>query len=156
MTIAAEIQPASRVLVDTNVLLRMQATTARQMNMAQLAVTRLRSRQANLLMTFQNVSEFWNSATRPETSNGFGLSTTAATAQLLRFEAFISLLLDTSEVYERWRFLLESYAVKGKQVHDARLAASMLVHNVPYLLTFNTSDFSRYPGITAIDPEELI
>ena len=46
------------------------------------------------------------------------------------------------------------YSVSGVQVYDARLAASMLVYNVTYILTFNTSDFARYApeGIVAVDP----
>ena len=156
MMTAADLRPASRVLVDTNVLLRIQSTKVRELNRAGLAVERLRSRQAVLLMTFQNVSEFWNSSTRPKTSNGLGLSIIDSAAQLQRFEQGISLLVDTLEVYERWRTLLQMHLVIEKQVHDARLAASMLVHNVPYILTFNTRDFARYAGVTAIDPEELV
>ena len=46
------------------------------------------------------------------------------------------------------------YRVFGVQVHDARLAASMIAHNVRYILTFNVADFTRYANeeIVAIDP----
>jgi predicted nucleic acid-binding protein len=45
-----------------------------------------------------------------------------------------------------------AHAISGKQVHDARLAAIMEAHGVASILTFNTRDFSRYPGLTATDP----
>jgi len=45
--------------------------------------------------------------------------------------------------------------VSGKKVHDARLVATMNVHHVSRILTFNTGDFSRYPGLTAIDPSNI-
>ena len=46
------------------------------------------------------------------------------------------------------------YGVSGVQVHDARLVATMIVHGVTHILTFNTSDFVRYApqGIVAVDP----
>ncbi|OLC95765.1 MAG: hypothetical protein AUH86_11260 [Acidobacteria bacterium 13_1_40CM_4_58_4] len=41
------------------------------------------------------------------------------------------------------------------KVHDARLVASMNVHAVTLILTFNTDDFSRHAGITNINPQDL-
>jgi hypothetical protein len=46
-------------------------------------------------------------------------------------------------------------SVSGKKVHDARLVATMNVHHVSRILTFNADDFSRYPGLTAIDPSNM-
>jgi ssRNA-specific RNase YbeY (16S rRNA maturation enzyme) len=42
--------------------------------------------------------------------------------------------------------------VKGKNAHDARLFAYMLIHGVTHLLTFNLSDFTRFAEIQVIDP----
>ena len=49
------------------------------------------------------------------------------------------------------------YDVSGVQVHDARLVASMIAHNVAHILTFNVTDFTRYDseGIVAVDPATL-
>ena len=54
--------------------------------------------------------------------------------------------------------LPSDYGVSGVQVHDARLVATMLVHDVTHILTFNTQDFIRYrpEGIIAIDPSKEI
>jgi predicted nucleic acid-binding protein len=87
-------------------------------------------------------------------SNGFGLTPTA-TERLLRIaERLFPLLPDSPAIYPAWRRLVVEYSVSGVQVYDARLAASMLVHNVTHILTFNTSDFARYvpEGIVAVDP----
>ena len=35
------------------------------------------------------------------------------------------------------------------------LAAAMRVHGVTHLLTLNSSDFARYPGIAAVHPATL-
>jgi predicted nucleic acid-binding protein len=41
------------------------------------------------------------------------------------------------------------------QVYDTRLVASMHVHGITHLLTFNVSDFARFPGITAAHPQDI-
>ena len=72
-------------------------------------------------------------------------------------EAF-PLLPDSADVYPVWRQLIVKYNVSGVQVHDARLVATMLVHDVKHILTFNTQDFTRYmpEEIIAVDPSEEI
>ena len=65
------------------------------------------------------------------------------------------MLPDTPEVHVLWRRLLVAHAVSGVQVHDARLAAAMLVYCVKRILTFNTRDFARLPRIKAVNPAEL-
>jgi len=45
--------------------------------------------------------------------------------------------------------------VSGIQVHDARIVAAMLVHQVQAILTFDLDDFKRYPGIVVIHPNAI-
>lgn len=42
------------------------------------------------------------------------------------------------------------YQVSGKQIHDANLVATMLVHRVTRLITFNPDDFKRFNEIELI------
>jgi predicted nucleic acid-binding protein len=70
-------------------------------------------------------------------------------------ERDFALLPDSREVHERWRSLLVDHEIKGVQVHDARLAASMYVHGVEQLLTINLRDFRRFAGLRAVHPAEL-
>jgi hypothetical protein len=53
--------------------------------------------------------------------------------------------------------LIATYCVIGKQVHDARLIAVMLIWQVENLLTLNERDFQRYApeGITIVTPASL-
>jgi predicted nucleic acid-binding protein len=52
--------------------------------------------------------------------------------------------------------LVSRYRVSGVRVHDARLVATMHVHRVEHLLTFNTSDFIRYQElVTVVAPADL-
>jgi predicted nucleic acid-binding protein len=38
----------------------------------------------------------------------------------------------------------------------AYLVASMLVHGVTHILTFNVEDFQRYPDITVVHPQNMV
>ena len=75
--------------------------------------------------------------------------------RLLRLvERLFPLLPDSPAVYTKWRRLVVSFGVSGIQVHDARIVATMIVHGVTHILTFNTTDFVRYGtrGIVTVDP----
>lgn len=141
-------------LMDTNVLLGAAHRTDARYPIVQEAVHKLWANEHELRTTSQNFAEFWNVSTRPADRNGFG-QTPVETDDLLKdLEAFFPVLPDSPEVYPVWKRLVVDYDVSGVQVHDARLAASMIVHNVKHILTFNVTDFIRYDseGIVAVDP----
>jgi predicted nucleic acid-binding protein len=102
----------------------------------------------------QNIAEFWNVCTRPADKNGLGLRVEETERRLSGLDPILSLLHDTPAVYPEWRMLVVKYAVKGIQVHDARLVAGMKIHGIDRILTYNPSDFKRYAGITAIHPRD--
>lgn len=70
-------------------------------------------------------------------------------------ERVMSLLPDRREVHAEWRRLVVRYAVSGVQVHDARLVTTMRLYGLTDILTLNTGDFRRYPGIVAIHPRDI-
>ena len=141
-------------LVDTNVLLRFSRLENPRYQISRDAVHKLEADGHQLQTTLQNFAEFWNVSTRPAERNGFG-RTPVETGELLQdLEEAFSLLPDSADVYREWRQLALEYEVSGVQVHDARLVASMIVHNVTHILTFNVTDFERYDseGIVAVNP----
>ncbi len=118
------------------------------------AARTLRTNGHELHATSQNFTEFWTASTRPTNRNGFGLTPTQ-TERLLRLaERIFPLVPDSPAIYPEWRRLVVDYGVSGVQAYDARLAATMIVHHVTHILTFNISDFARYApeGIVAVDP----
>ncbi|MCY4553334.1 MAG: type II toxin-antitoxin system VapC family toxin [Candidatus Poribacteria bacterium] len=141
-------------LVDTNVLLRIVHRTDVRHSIAQAAVHKLETKGHQLQTTSQNFAEFWNASTRPTERNGFGLTSDETDTLLGELEESFPLLPDSSTVYPVWRRLVVKYDVSGVQVHDARLAAAMIAHNVAHILTFNVTDFERYKPekIVAVDP----
>jgi predicted nucleic acid-binding protein len=70
-------------------------------------------------------------------------------------ERDFELLPDSRDVHDRWRQLLLAHKVKGVQVHDTRLAASMYVHGVTQLPTVNVRDFQRFPLLRVVHPVEV-
>ena len=90
--------------------------------------------------------------TRPLERNGLGHTPAEAEAEVVRLKGLFSLLPDSPTIYSSWERLVVSYGVRGVNVHDARLVAAMLVHELTHILTFNTRDFTRYTEITAVHP----
>jgi predicted nucleic acid-binding protein len=80
------------------------------------------------------------------------------TAKLLRlYERLFPVISDNPDIYLEWKRLVKDFQVKGVQVHDARLVASMKTHGLNNILTFNVKDFKRYQveGIKAVSPQDL-
>lgn len=48
--------------------------------------------------------------------------------------------------------LLQQFSIGGKQVHDANIVATMLISNIPALLTNNTDDFKRFSHLITVLP----
>ena len=144
------------ILVDTNILARRSQPDHPMHAGARVALELLRARQDRLCVATQNLIEFWAVATRPLAANGLGLSPEQAVLELNDFERAFEHLRDTPDVYDIWRRLVQEVGVHGRQVHDAHLAATMLAHGLDQILTFNIPDFQRYPGITALHPQDVV
>jgi predicted nucleic acid-binding protein len=78
-----------------------------------------------------------------------------AAAQIAQMKRFLVILAENSDVQPEWERLVAQHSVSGKKVHDARLVATKNVHHVSRILTFNTSDFSRYPGLKVLHPSAM-
>ena len=143
-------------LLDTNILLRMSKSDDAHHEAIRDALRILVERDARICFTSQILGEFWNASTRPRDQNGFGLSIAEADRIARVIERNFELLPDSRAVHDRWRQLLLTHGVKGVQVHDARLAATMYVHGVTQLLTVNVRDFQRFEELNAIHPADVI
>jgi predicted nucleic acid-binding protein len=141
-------------LVDTNCLLRLVQNTSPFHQDIRNAYSKLRSQGETLIIVPQNIVEFWVVATRPINVNGLGLSIELATQELSQMKQLFKLQPETSEILTIWEQLVVKYQVSGKQAHDTRLVAAMIVHRMTHLLTFNTADFKRFSEITVIDPRQ--
>jgi predicted nucleic acid-binding protein len=144
-------------LFDTNILLRLTRRGDPPHTLIQQAVRQLLGHDANLCYCPQNIVELWNVLTRPADRNGFGLTIGETEEEVRLIERHFTLLPDSEQIYPVWRRLVNEYGVHGKQVHDARLVASMRVNSLAHLLTLNGADFHRYSDIiTVVHPGELM
>ena len=80
-------------LADTNILLRRTQPDHPSHDLAVESAARLLSSGEAVYFTLQNMSEFWNVATRPTANNGLGFSVALALGELEKIERFpVSLL----------------------------------------------------------------
>ena len=142
-------------LVDTNVLLRAAQASHPAHSAAVGALRLLLARGERLCVLPQNLIEFWAVATRPAESNGLGLGVDEAAAESDKLKAIFELLPDTPAIHQEWEALVRTHRVRGKEAHDARIAAAMRAHGVTHILTFNGGDFNRFTGLTTLDPADV-
>jgi len=143
-------------LIDTNILLRSTDPDHAMYSLAVNAVDSLLTQNQQLYIMPQNLIEFWNVYTRPKEKNGLGGTIAETKIEIDRLKSLFILLPDQEEIYLQWENLVTTYQVKGVNVHDAKLVAGMLVHDLTHILTFNINDFKRYQNIKPVHPQEFL
>ncbi len=144
------------VLLDTNILTRSAQPHHSMHQPAVNAVAMLRQSGEVLCLTPQNLYEFWVVATRPLSENGLGWAVIRAQSELSQLKTLYRILIDTPDILPEWERLVLHYQVMGKNGHDARLVAAMIINGIDRLLTFNVVDFRRYREIVTISPESVL
>ncbi|WP_017324153.1 PIN domain-containing protein [Synechococcus sp. PCC 7336] len=144
-----------KYLVDTNIWLR-SIEEEHPDCMVALNAAEILIRQGNeLYLIPQIIAEFWNACTRPMERNGFGLSHQETKLEVERLEGLLLLREDVPGIYPIWKDLIDRYQVRGVKVHDTRLVAAMLMHELTHLLTFNIKDFKRFKEIVVVHPSSI-
>ena len=144
------------ILVDTNILLRYANVQDPAFATVKAAIHSLDAAGEVLCVVPQNYYEFWAAATRPTSANGLGLSVPDCRVQVDRIKRVFLLRPDSGRLFDEWDALVEAHACRGRVSYDARLVAAMRTHGVNRLLTFNGSDFARFPGVTVVDPAAFV
>lgn len=98
----------------------------------------------------------WVVATRPIENNGLGMPPADVELALEQWTSLFRLLLDERGIFSNWRTLVTTYAVKGKNAHDARLVAAMQRHGLNDILTYNRKDFVRFSSINVFTPGDIL
>ncbi len=144
-----------KYLVDTNIVLRTADSGSAQHPIAARAIAKLLSRNDEMYVAPQVLSEFWVVASRPVDVNGLGWSFNVVERTLARLLNEFGLLVETPQLFHEWRRLVVQYRTIGKQAHDARLTAIMNTNGLTHLLTFNVNNFRAYP-LTVVTPDEVL
>ena len=147
-----------RILLDSNILLRLCNPLDVLYAEAETAVKNLSNRHEDILICPQNLIEFRAAATRPVAVNGLGYSSQQAEGVMAQFENEFPLLPDTPDIFPNWKSIVAQSQVLGKHVHDARLVAVAVSAGVDAILTFNTVHFQRLcaaNGLQLLDPRTI-
>jgi predicted nucleic acid-binding protein len=138
------------VFVDTNILVYATFPGAPFHAAARARLNELDANGAVLWTSRQVLREFLSVTTRP----GIVVPppTSAALSQSVRqFEGTFQIADEDAGVTTLLLDLFRSRTIQGKQVHDANIVATMRRYGIQWLLTHNTSDFTRYaPDISVL------
>jgi toxin-antitoxin system PIN domain toxin len=134
------------VMVDTNVWVYLSMSGMAEHAKAKVWVSKLMADGIPLHVSPQILREYMSVTTRITL---FQHPLTPARAAQLAQDILMnaSLLDETSAVAAQLREPVRRHKVQGKQIHDANIVATMLVHDIKRLVTFNPADFRRYTEI---------
>jgi predicted nucleic acid-binding protein len=133
-----------RVMLDTNVLLAATDEGRAEHRDALTVVNDWAAGHTDLCTSGQILREYLVVATRPTERNGLGLSLPDALGNVRAIRERTTLLAEDSKVADLLLGLLADVECRGKQVHDANLVATMLVHGIGTVVTMNLEDFARF------------
>lgn len=139
-----------RVLLDTNVALRVFDAGSTDYGRLNAAIARLRAAGCIPTVAPQVLYEAYVVLTRGPNENGWGLSPDEAVKALAAYSSACELLPDPAGLTQEWLTVCADHEVRGKQAHDARLVAFMRLHGIAELATLNPGDFSRYTEIQTV------
>src|SRR3990172_11350162 len=146
-------------LVDTGVLLRAFDAKFSDYRTIRRALRRALDDGDRLVVTVQNMAEFWNVATRPLANNGQGLSTERVKRRVAIIERLCEVVSEDGRSYSEWKRLVSELGISGVAVHDARLVSVMVRMGLKNLLTLNEHDFRRYvagEGMAILTPQSYV
>lgn len=142
---------AEPIFIDTNILVYANVASA-PFHAEALTTIRDYWKNGNVLWVSRQVlREFLVVITRPQlfSSPSSGL---IAASRARFFEQKFSIADETAQVTFHLLQLIESLDIKGKQVHDTNIVATMLANRVRYLLTHNVADFKRFSHLIEVIP----
>ena len=135
-----------RVMLDTNVLIAATDEGRAEHRDALMVVNDWAAGHTELCTSGQILREYLTVATRPAAKNGLGLNLPDALGNVHAIRERTTLLAEDAKVAGRLLSLLADVECRGKQVHDANVVATMLVHGVRTVVTMDMEDFARFEG----------
>ncbi|HVT80775.1 MAG TPA: type II toxin-antitoxin system VapC family toxin [Phycisphaerae bacterium] len=142
------------ILVDTNLLVRAIEAGDKHQKPAVDALFLLRSRGEVPVLVPQNILEFYAVCTR--SSRGPRLSADQVLLEVEKLKRDFPVLPESPAVFAQWETLVSNYKPVNRLVFDIRLAASMIVHGISTILTFNDGDFRSIQEIRTLNPFDLL
>ena len=140
----------SSVLIDTNVLLTACAPQRQSHEKALEVLKSWPNKGVRLALSGQILREYLGVATRPTSRNGLGLELGDALSNCKALASRCQVLEESRSVSENFLEIVRKTKTSGKQLHDANLVATALIHDVSDILTQNVEDFRRFDSMVGI------
>jgi predicted nucleic acid-binding protein len=142
---------AEPVFVDTNVLVYASRNTSVFHGRAAAVLAALRAAGDPLWISRQILREYLATVTRPH-GTAPALTSDVAVADVHLFAQLFDVVEDSPAVTAKLLELITQFPTAGRQIHDANIVATMVVHGLKRLLTFNVSDFQRFSSLIDLEP----
>lgn len=146
-----EVKSMTKILVDSNILIYSLQKQALEKHQSANALLEKLSKDGTLTLSVQNLAETSRVILEKSTSHSFDEDELASRLSIL---ARLSLVLNYGPTTVAQAIRL----VKTHKLHffDALLVATMQENSIEEIITENTGDFKKIPGIKAINPFEKI
>lgn len=149
------IERATRVLVDTNILLEATDEGRPLHSQAMAVFQNARAAGIDLFICTQTVREYLVVATRPVANNGLGMGIEAALGNVAGFVTRAAVLPETLHAGELFLEWAGRFRVAGKRLHDLQLLATAAAGGIHTLLTANEKDFPRDSPVAIVALAQL-
>jgi predicted nucleic acid-binding protein len=143
---------ADSVFLDTNVLVAASAEAHPSHAMAAALVASLVADRVPLAISAQVCREFLSVMTRQPLGAARALTVAEARAAIEGWRRSCAVLKEDDAVQSELVELVRGQDVKGKQVHDANIVATMRANGIDRLATLNAADFKRFEDEIAVEP----
>jgi predicted nucleic acid-binding protein len=141
---------ADPVFIDTNVLVAASVSAHPSHGVASAYLARLAADGAPACISGQVCREFLVVFTRQPVA-GRVFTADEALAALDTWLSACMVFAETEAVLTELLELVRRHDVKGKQVHDANIVATMRANGLTRLATFNVADFARFEHEIAVE-----
>ena len=138
--------------LDTNVLVYASVEDSPYHAQAQSVIERINSREVDAFLSLQVLAEFYATITNPRKMVR-PLSPEEATEAVRRYlqSGMVKLHIGESTFSLTMR-LAAQYQLKGPNIFDAQIAATMLDNGINTIITADEADFRRFEGIEVVNP----
>jgi predicted nucleic acid-binding protein len=143
------------LFIDTNILIHVTNTQSPWQKIAEKTLIQAKAQNIELVISPQILREYLAAATRLTVLNDNDISFSMIIENIKYFQEEFTVVEDNQlAVLNQLMELVQTIATAGKQIHDANIVATMLVHDINHLLTHNTNDFKRFSQFIQILPLE--
>ena len=138
-----EMTAADPVFVDTNILVFATMLDSPFHTSALLALDNFEKERVPLWISRQVLARASATLTRGD-PQAWPVPLAELILDVQIFESHFRVAEDGHSVTEHLLTIVGTILVGGKQIHDAKIVATMLAHGIPRLFTHNVSDFNRF------------